>query len=244
MALVAVSASNAKTRYAIRDYDDPRQELDGCAFACQACGYQMYIKGGTENVRFHFAHYPNYPTSCPYYAHERMGDSKHEAGKMAVMAYLRRFADYAGCTMLDEVAVHSRIADVMVTYPDGTREVHEVQLSAIQPDELLERTRDYNRAGIETVVWWLGGPMEAKSDVGLLRSYFAGTHTLIEIADWPMLLSKRHLWPDEVERLKFLGTAYKWDKIPMEQKELNGASRRYDLVFENGEYHVGNSQLP
>ena len=245
MAFIAVSPDDPKVRYAIREIDDPRQDLAGHEFVCQACGWQMYIKGGTDNVRFHFAHYPGYPTRCPYFAHERMGDSRHEAGKMAVMAYLRRFEQYSECTMLDEVFVTPRIADVMVTYPSGEREIHEVQLSAIQADELLERTKDYVKSGIKFVVWWLGGPMLEKSNISLMRDYFKKQEdgqTLIEFVDWPMLLGKRHLWPEEVQQLKHLGAAYGWSEIPMERMDLNGALvERHTLVFENGEYHGRNS---
>lgn len=222
MSFVALDRDDPLIRYAIRELDDPRQDLAEREFVCQACGYPMYIKGGTDNVRFHFAHFPEYPTTCPYFAHERMGDSKHEAGKVAVMAYLRRFEQYVGSVMLDEVYIAPRIADVLVTHLSGSREIHEVQLSFIAPEELLERTRDYNRAGVDFVAWWLGGPMLAKSNVGLMREFFSKTGTLIEFADWPILLNKRNLWPEEIEQLRMYTEVYGWSEVPMEKIELTG----------------------
>jgi competence CoiA-like predicted nuclease len=227
MAFVALDRNNPKTRYAIRMFDDPHVELVGNEFVCQACGYPMFVRGGTENVRFHFAHFPGYPTTCPYFAHERMGDDKHDAGKAAVMAYLVKFEQYAGSVMAEEFYIAPRIADVLVTRLSGRREIHEVQLSTIHPDELLERTRDYNKAGIDFVVWWLGGPMLAASNIDQIRNYFAGSNTRIEYADWPALLNRRHLWPEEVDRLRELATIYGWTDLLIRRFDLSTTEATY-----------------
>ena len=87
--------------------------------------------------------------------------------------------------------------------------------------------------------------MLEKSNISIMRDYFKKQddgQTLIEFVDWPVLLGKRHLWPEEVQQLKHLGAVYGWSEIPMERMDLNGAQpERYRLVFENGEYHGRNS---
>lgn len=49
-----------------------------------------------------------------------------------------------------------RRADILVEYPNGMREVHEIQLAGITVEQLRARTRDYKHGGIGSVVWWLG----------------------------------------------------------------------------------------
>ncbi|MEQ9671190.1 competence protein CoiA family protein [Coleofasciculus sp. G2-EDA-02] len=56
-----------------------------------------------------------------------------------------------------------RIIDVASFLPDGSMEAHEVQLCAITPEELEERTVDYENASI-SVVWWFGKSANTQSN--------------------------------------------------------------------------------
>ena len=67
-----------------------------------------------------------------------------------------------------------RIADILIRYPSGLQEVHEVQLKPISADEIQQRTDDYMSVGIAPY-WWVGGGCADCDDVrDLLRSEQGG----------------------------------------------------------------------
>lgn len=72
-----------------------------------------------------------------------------------------------------------RIADILITYPSGLMEAHEVQLAAITSDELQQRTDDYLSVGIAPY-WWIGGKCADCDDVrDLLRTEQGGFHQFV-----------------------------------------------------------------
>jgi competence CoiA-like predicted nuclease len=87
-----------------------------------------------------------------------MGESmSHLIGKTTLVSELLRHPDYQDADISLEVPVYEagRVADVMVSYPSGQKEVHEIQLSNQSLDDFQSRTSDYNRSGCD-VIWWLG----------------------------------------------------------------------------------------
>lgn len=66
------------------------------------------------------------------------------------------------CTIKLEAILrsHPKLAfnrpDVLILYPNGVKEVHEVQLSPMTGEELIERTASLKANGAGNVVWYLG----------------------------------------------------------------------------------------
>lgn len=83
---------------------------------------------------------------------------EHRAGKRAVLRFIRERYEEEGITaeLACEVPFSAvgRIADVCATFPSGFHEVHEIQRSRIDPQEVLQRNADYEAAGA-LVVWWV-----------------------------------------------------------------------------------------
>lgn len=140
-------------RIDITQVQNPRAELRSGDCVCQLCGAPLIIKAGLIR-RAHFAHYAecvsdyDVPPETP----------EHLEAKAQLREYLEHFyADYAQATFEFEVPVPEikRVVDLLVTFPMGWREAHEIQLSGITTEELARRSDDYLRAGID-VVWWLG----------------------------------------------------------------------------------------
>ena len=106
-------------------------------------------------VRAHFAH--KAACTSPYQAHPE--SPEHRAGKYFIAERVREqlAPDYPNVAIDFEVPVPeaNRVADVMVTFPNGWRIAHECQLASITAEQLGRRTEDYLRAGVDTV-WWLG----------------------------------------------------------------------------------------
>jgi competence CoiA-like predicted nuclease len=70
-----------------------------------------------------------------------------------------------------------RVIDILVTWPMGWREAHEIQLSAITPQALEERTDDYLRSGID-VIWWIGNRANTKENKDWCMERFGEAYIL------------------------------------------------------------------
>lgn len=112
-----------------------------------------------EARRVHFFHpkYEGEESECKNYSNE---SEKHLSAKKAIE--LRLNAQGLGEVGLEvrmqvsfELAKH-RKPDIVVTYPNGAIEAHEVQISAISLEDLQARTEDLKRIG-GVVVWYLHG---------------------------------------------------------------------------------------
>jgi competence protein CoiA len=156
-----------KKRIDITSINNPRQFLKAGDFICQLCEKPMIVKAG-EVLQAHFAH----QASCPNteYSSQPESPEHREAKKYLAEHLVEEFPMYAGATIEYEVPIKEvrRIADLLVTWPGGHRQAHEVQLSAITTGTLKKRTEDYEQAGID-VVWWLG--KSAKTQTNINWSY-------------------------------------------------------------------------
>lgn len=133
---------------------NPKTEIDQEQCVCPLCGKPFTLRVGLIR-RPHFAHRGS-ECQSPYRTHPE--SAAHREAKLFLMQHLRsEFPEYAGATIQIEVKLEPiwRVADVLVTFPSGWRQAHEVQLSKITIGELQERTNDYTTMGID-VVWWLG----------------------------------------------------------------------------------------
>src|SRR5262245_61804945 len=139
-------------RIDITQYADPRNDLIAARLACQICDGRMIIRQGFV-IRPHFAH----TAACPIAYAMHPESPEHLLGKFHISNYLRLQAEFAGAVIELEVPIHERkrIADILVTFPQGLRLEVESQLASITPAELEARTKDYFDAGID-VIWVLG----------------------------------------------------------------------------------------
>ncbi len=131
----------------------PRDVLVSGECICQLCRLPMIIKAGLIK-RSHFAHANSCDTD--YASHPE--SPEHRAAKMFLKEQLpQRYSDYKDADLEYEVPIKevSRVVDLLATFPKGHKVAHEVQLASITTEQLEERTRDYERAGID-VIWWLG----------------------------------------------------------------------------------------
>ncbi len=138
---------------------DPRTAIDKNDLVCPLCGQQLTVVAGAIVMK-HFRH----TVKCSSEIDRHPESIRHLAGKWHVRNYCRRL--YGDDVKIDfEVAVSeaNRQADVMVIWPSGFREAHEIQLASITTEYLNKRTADYRRAEID-VVWWLGGSADTPAN--------------------------------------------------------------------------------
>lgn len=155
MPYVAIDTDTRKrvdTYSSVRVEEDfPQEEFGGGRLICQFCGAPMHTRQG-ERYSPHFVHdaecdragYPSKPESA-----------EHFAGKAFVREVLRKAHPNESVEVEVPIAGCKRIADVLVSFRDGWSIAHEIQFSSIAEPELIRRTRDYHRAGVD-VMWWFG----------------------------------------------------------------------------------------
>lgn len=129
-----------------------RERLRGREYACPHCGQAMTPNLGSLRV-WHFSHQREAST-CPYETQAEPESPKHRNLKSALaQAMMGYFADRKPRVELEvRLPDIGRIADVLVSLEDGSRIAVEGQLAFIPLEELMERTRSYERADIE-VIW-------------------------------------------------------------------------------------------
>lgn len=144
-------------RVCVLDHETPaelRAAFPHGSCCCPDCESPFVLKAGMIRTP-HFAHAPD--AAC------RPLESKpesiaHLAGKAELARLLREQYGREGARVELEYRFPtvSRIADIAVLFPSGLIDVHEIQLASLTVEQLAERTRDYERAGVGSVVWWLG----------------------------------------------------------------------------------------
>lgn len=183
MPFVARSKESGE-RIDITTLDNPKARLKVGDCICQLCGAPMTVRN--EHLRLgykvsaHFAHL--HECNSEYDAHPE--SPEHRYAKV----YMRdQLAEFYGQWVMPEIDLEvpvrmewrarGRIADIMVTHKMGWREVHEIQLAAITPQELQERTDDYRDSGID-VTWWLGGRANTPANRDWCISVFGESYVL------------------------------------------------------------------
>lgn len=129
---------------------DPRGAYSKDDLRCPLCDSPFIVVDGFFRIR-HFRH----KVECTSTVARHPESIHHLLGKQYVYTLLKE--KYAVSDVMLEVTIPeaNRRADVLVIFPNGWREAHEIQLSPISTHELAERTRTYREAGID-VCWWLG----------------------------------------------------------------------------------------
>lgn len=156
-------------RLNIQDYERVNA-LSKDDILCPFCDGAMFIRGGDRTAyRRHFAHRIECGADwLPEEYASGLETAEHLSGKEWLKLNFRHLlADefITGTTAEYEIVVNvpayagvparKRIADVMVTFPNGRQIALECQLASITIETLEERTHDYQRAGVD-VRWVLG----------------------------------------------------------------------------------------
>ena len=151
----------------IFDYAVPQIEIDRsidlvCPFD-DCAGRLMIVSefralNGSQKRRAHFRHHSNQCNTSYQYSPET---PEHEAGKQLVIdllktnypfIYKNASFDIEDYSLLDEIG---RRPDIIAELEGGRKEAHEIQLSPITPEEILNRSFDFYKAEID-VIWYLG----------------------------------------------------------------------------------------
>lgn len=144
-------------RVNILDYDSPRESFKRGQIICRYCKEEMVIRGNSHSSvpKIHFMHLSNECKS--EYKHHPESPEHLYFKELLAKDLAKDLKEYQSAKVEIECPVDSikRIIDVAFIFPNGWVVAHEVQLSAITPEELEERTNDYRHAGID-VSWWLG----------------------------------------------------------------------------------------
>lgn len=133
------------------DFERAREAHRADALACPLCGLPVvtvreYFRDG-DWVASHVRHKSQEPCTTTYRHHEQTPEhfaAKYHIGKTAAEEFGYEVAECKYEVYFKEV---NRQADVCITLVDGSRVIHEAQLSPISVDELEERTNDYQRLG-------------------------------------------------------------------------------------------------
>lgn len=127
----------------------PPSEFGGGRLICQFCGAAMHARQGSRYAP-HFVH----DAECERADYPSKHESpEHFAGKAFVRKIMRESHPKVSVELEVPIAGCTRIADVLVSYRDGWSIAHEIQVSPIAEPELIRRTEDYERAGVD-VMWW------------------------------------------------------------------------------------------
>jgi hypothetical protein len=107
-----------------------------------------------EHARMHFFHLQDGEIQSKPCTNYRSESEAHLNAKEAIQAALQ-VQGLISCQL--EVTLENRRPDLLVTYPNGVLEAHEVQISPITSDQIRKRTDDMKqRANVARVHWYLG----------------------------------------------------------------------------------------
>ena len=153
MPFIAIDTTTQKRTNITDIVDDHHLPKEEQHWECQLCNQQMKIRGGALVTR-HFYHTQICKSNYTYHTET----AEHRLGKRYIMRqFYKEYWHYTHAHIDYEVPIPEiqRVADILVTFPNGWRIAHECQLSPIQVDEYQARTHDYHQAEID-VYWWIG----------------------------------------------------------------------------------------
>lgn len=183
---VGIDKHNNRRPLLITQYADPRAALGKYRLVCRECGHPMHVRQGLV-ITPHFAHNPSFPDGRrrPECVLDGFGGESelHMRAKINLMRWIAEQDSYSGVHCEVEVVLPevNRRADIMVMFDDSFWEAHEIQFSPITPDELEERTRDYERyqkGRIGSICWWLGGDADTQENRDWSMRRFGAVLTL------------------------------------------------------------------
>ena len=181
-------------------------------YRCPECGAPVRLRKGDKKIP-HFAHIVD--DGCSY--GEGISEYHLTVQKEIVEALSREGIQ---CE-LEYKGVENRRADVFTNYK-GQKIVFEIQHSRIEPQTILERTQDYNRAGCAVI--WILSPYYFSKFGGLYKT------DKVRLSSW-----QRYL-------LELYEVLYVWNNGKLYAFDFSEAWGQ-QMVFEYGK-HVGYEDVP
>jgi competence CoiA-like predicted nuclease len=145
----------------ILDHENPRMSIKKESLVCRLCEEPLGIRQGLIRTK-HFYHLS--PCSSDYKSHPE--SPEHLLGKELISKHIKEYwQEYSDATIELEYILPEikRVADIALIFPNGWVVVHEIQLSSITTENLIQRTKDYESIGIDTF-WWLGHRADSKTN--------------------------------------------------------------------------------
>lgn len=173
MPLTALLKSTGE-RILITNYTNPKAQLHIDDIVCPFCQSPMFIVAG--NIRImHFRHRATCTTPYAY----NPESIEHIVAKLKLAELARSKYGSSGAKVELEVVVPEagRIADVLISYPNGWKTAYEIQLASTITEELNARTRAYEQAGID-VVWFIGKNADTRENRAWHYKYFGAVNTI------------------------------------------------------------------
>lgn len=165
MPLLAIEQKTGNEVYAPR-LKNPRSTYVLGDLVCPECGAILGIVTPTKRIT-HFRHM--HGVECPdiFGKDAELETIEHIASKIRLLDFLEeKYPPEKGYKVSAERVVKEagRRADVYLEDPNGWHRAYEIQFAAISNNQLEERTRAYERAGID-VVWLFGGAAQTQSNI-------------------------------------------------------------------------------
>jgi len=129
------------------------------ALHCPNCRGTVYARGGPEKqTQLHFAHQKG---ECAWSTEAE--SVRHMRGKVVLARWLREQFPRARVTLEERLPEPNRIADILVTHPDGQLQAVEFQCAPLDLDEWKLRHEAYRRANIIDT-WIIGNNRREKQE--------------------------------------------------------------------------------
>lgn len=144
-------------------------------FTCPGCRQEVILKKGYVNVH-HFAHKPG--VECPYSDYHQGESPQHLGTKKAIYETLKNHPDVA---RLQLERYLGPVRPDISFYLGDTPVAIEMQISAITPDVMSRRTREYTRRGIALLWIFPFDKQEVRDGRGCsIRSWERYIHSLYQ----------------------------------------------------------------
>lgn len=129
------------------------------ALRCPNCRGIVYARGGPEKqTQLHFAHQKG---ECAWSTEAE--SVRHMRGKVVLARWLREQFPRARVTLEERLPEPNRIADILVTHPNGQLQAVEFQCAPLDLDEWKLRHEAYRRANIIDT-WIIGNNRREKQE--------------------------------------------------------------------------------
>lgn len=168
---------------------------------CPNCRGVVYARGGPEKqTQLHFAHQKG---ECAWSTEAE--SVRHMRGKVVLARWLREQFPHARVTLEERLPEPNRIADILVTHPDGQLQAVEFQCAPLDLDEWKHRHETYRKANISDT--WIIGNNRREKQEAFIEAIIAMAREILFLDPlaspprcwlrWPVTRDMMRLWQAE-----------------------------------------------